>query len=129
MDDLERAMREAEDSMRGGLNDIPVRLADRVGSRAAATAVFGAPVERDGVTVIPVARVAWGVGGGGGKGTHEHGEGEGSGGGGGAMASPAGYIELSCGTAAHKSIGSPVSPAPLLAAAVSAWCVLRGLPA
>ena len=53
--------------------------------------VFGEPYERDGVTVIPVAKVAGG--GGGGQGAAPNGEGEGSGGGFGLRAEPAGvYI-------------------------------------
>lgn len=52
--------------------------------------VFGEPYERDGITVIPVAKVAGG--GGGGQGSAD-GEGEGSGGGFGLKAEPAGvYI-------------------------------------
>ena len=53
--------------------------------------VFGEPYEREGVTVIPVAKVAGG--GGGGQGAAPGGEGEGSGGGFGLRAEPAGvYI-------------------------------------
>ncbi|MBX6341484.1 MAG: sporulation protein, partial [Thermomicrobiaceae bacterium] len=48
--------------------------------------VFGEPYEKDGVTVIPVARVA----GGGGGGTGEGEQGKGSGGGFGVGATPAG---------------------------------------
>ena len=55
------------------------RLTALVGAHAGAKAVFGDPVERDGLTVIPVARVRWGVGGGGGTGL----DGSGTGGGGG----------------------------------------------
>lgn len=51
--------------------------------------VFGDAVERDGVTVIPVAMVAGG-GGGGAGGSGVDGEGEGEGGGFGGMARPAG---------------------------------------
>jgi len=51
--------------------------------------VFGDPIEKDGVTVIPVAMVAGGGGGGGGTSGVE-GEGEGEGGGFGGMARPAG---------------------------------------
>jgi uncharacterized spore protein YtfJ len=40
------------------------RLAEKIGSSARATAVFGEAVERDGVTVIPVAKARWGFGGG-----------------------------------------------------------------
>jgi len=39
-------------------------LADKLGKGARAAAVFGEPVERDGVTVIPVAKARWGFGGG-----------------------------------------------------------------
>ncbi len=126
MDNLESAMREAEESMRG-MNDIPSMLADRVGSRASARAVFGDPVERDGVTVIPVARVRWGFGGGGGRGGHEKDEGEGSGGGGGASASPAGYIQIADGAAEFRRIGFPVSPGTMIAGAVAFLLVMRGL--
>ena len=54
--------------------------------------VFGEPYERDGVTVIPVAKVAGG--GGGGEGAGPSGEGEGSGGGFGLRAEPAGVYVL-----------------------------------
>jgi uncharacterized spore protein YtfJ len=40
------------------------RLAEKIGSSARAAAVFGETVERDGVTVIPVAKARWGFGGG-----------------------------------------------------------------
>lgn len=40
------------------------RLAGKIGSSARATAVFGEAVERDGITVIPVAKARWGFGGG-----------------------------------------------------------------
>jgi hypothetical protein len=40
------------------------RLADKVGSNVRASVVFGERVERDGVTIIPVARAWWGFGGG-----------------------------------------------------------------
>jgi uncharacterized spore protein YtfJ len=63
------------------------RLAQRVGSNFGAATLFGEPVERGEVTVIPVARAAWGFGGGSGK------DEEGSSGGGGASW-PVGYIEL-----------------------------------
>jgi uncharacterized spore protein YtfJ len=48
--------------------------------------VFGEPIEKEGVTIIPVARIA----GGGGGGTGDSQEGSGSGGGYGVMAKPAG---------------------------------------
>lgn len=64
-------------------SSIPERLAERIGARAGAAEIFGEPVVRDGVTVIPVARARWGFGGGGSKR-------EGKEGGGGASVAPAG---------------------------------------
>jgi uncharacterized spore protein YtfJ len=57
--------------------------------------VFGEPFEKDGVTVIPVARIGGGAGGGDGEGPE--GEGHGSGGGFGLGAKPAGVFVLSDG--------------------------------
>lgn len=69
------------------------QLASRVGGSARAEIVYGVPVERGSVTVIPVARVRYGFGGG--RGTNqERARGEGSGGGGGAKVTPAGFIEV-----------------------------------
>ena len=71
-----------------------------------ASACFGAPVERDGHTLIPVARVSFGYGVGFGRGTGsktapsgngatgEGGEGEGGGGGGGGSSTPVAVIDL-----------------------------------
>lgn len=126
MDDRENAMHDAEESMRGGLDEIAAMLADRVGGHAGVKAVFGDAVERDGVTVIPVGRVRWGFGGGGGRGGRGDEEGEGSGGGGGVTASPAGYIEISGGTASYTRIRSP-SPGMAIAGAVAFYLTMRGL--
>lgn len=71
-----------------------------------ASACFGAPVERDGHTIIPVARVAFGYGAGFGRGIAKHGgdlaeargeanEGEGGGGGGGGSSTPVAIIDMS----------------------------------
>jgi uncharacterized spore protein YtfJ len=84
----------------GGRNGFTERLAERVGATARATAVFGDAVEREGVTVIPVARAKWGFGGGSGG---REGE-EGAGGGGGTSVSPGGYIELRAGEARFRRI-------------------------
>ena len=88
------------------------RLAERVGAAARASAVFGDVVERDGVTVIPVARSKWGFGGGSGG---RNGE-EGAGGGGGTIVSPVGYVELRDGEARFRRI---YSGAQIAAAAVA----------
>jgi uncharacterized spore protein YtfJ len=91
-------------------------VAGRIGSAAGVTAVFGEPVERDGVTVVPVARAAWGAGGGGGG----EGEDEGHGAGGGTIATPHGFIEIGGGKARYRRVGSPLRRALLLLAAVLA---------
>ncbi len=74
---------------------------DALGERLSAQTAYGDPVEVDGVTVIPVARVALGFGAGGGVGEAKHSEnGEdapqpvGGGGGGGGAVQPLGFIEI-----------------------------------
>ncbi|MFP3989374.1 spore germination protein GerW family protein [Streptomyces sp. E11-3] len=82
-------------------------LADKLGSRASVTVVYGDPVTSDGVTVIPVAEVAFGFGGGTGGETGTAKNGEGAGGGGGAAARPRGFIEIKNGTATYKPLRDP----------------------
>src|SRR3954454_7189618 len=66
------------------------RLAKRTSGAASAKAVFGEPVDRDGLTVIPVAKATWGFGGGtGGDATNQ-----GAGGGGAGITRPIGFIEV-----------------------------------
>ncbi len=101
-------------------------LARRVGLKAGARNVFGEPVERDGVTVIPVAKVRYGFGGGMGEG--EDGDGMGQGGGGGVMASPTGFIEVRQGGATFTPIRDASAGWPMIVASgVAAWLVFRGL--
>lgn len=131
-DDLSRVLREAQEAASGPAVDILERLAQRVGARAGAHAAFGEPVERDEITVIPVAKVRFAFGGGSGRGIdgkEDAGEiGEGSGGGGGAMTSPLGFIEIKDGHAEFKRTHDPVSAVPvILASGVTAWLVLRAL--
>jgi uncharacterized spore protein YtfJ len=94
-----------------------------VGGHARVQAIFGDPVERDGVTVIPVARVRWGAGGGGGAAP----EGSGSGGGGGVAADAVGYIEITSTGASFRPIRRSFGPAALVAVAIAAAIVLRPL--
>jgi uncharacterized spore protein YtfJ len=63
----------------------------RAADAAQVRRVFGEPIERDGVTIIPTASVRGGAGGGGGRGGTQE-EGEGVGGGYGFMAHPAGVF-------------------------------------
>jgi uncharacterized spore protein YtfJ len=110
MDTEEQARREAEQA---AADERLGKLAERLGASASARAVFGDPVERDGVTVIPVARVRYGFGGGSGRGGARRGrKGDGggdedqygSGAGGGVQAGPLGFIELSGGQARFTRI-------------------------
>jgi uncharacterized spore protein YtfJ len=77
------------------------RMAERFGATANAATIFGAPIERDEITVIPVAKVAYGFGGGRGRSSSG---GDGFGGGGGIRVSPVGYIEMRNGGAVYKPI-------------------------
>ncbi len=119
----ERARSEAKQSVEKG--EFISALADRIGSAAGVSAVFGEPVERDGVTVIPVARVSWGFGGGGGG----EGEEEGHGGGGGASARPHGFIEIEDGRARYRPIRTPLRLGALVLTVVAAVGVLAALAA
>ena len=76
------------------------KIAEVVQLHTNASQVYGAPVERDGTTIIPVAKVQWGFGGGAmGAGTSERG-----GGGGGGREVPAGYIEVRNGSAEFRPV-------------------------
>jgi uncharacterized spore protein YtfJ len=116
-----------EQAQRATEGDVGSRLLDRlvgqVGGKAGAKAVFGDPVERDGITVIPVARVRWGFGGGGGASP----EGSGSGGGGGVGADPIGYIEVTSAGATFRPVPRSIGAAEVVGGAIAAAIVLRAL--
>jgi uncharacterized spore protein YtfJ len=115
------------------------RIGERIGAYARVANVFGEPVERNGVTVIPVARARWGFGGGGGReGKPKHAEEAsapagsspprmGGGGGGGAVISPIGYIELTDGGSRFCPIREISAYVPLVLAggAVLIWLTRR----
>ena len=95
------------------------RIGEVVQMHANAKQVYGDPVERNGTTIIPVARVNWGFGGGGlGRGERERG-----GGGGGVRATPAGYIELRDGTSRFRPIVDPTAMTALVASAAAGLLV------
>src|SRR5579863_2825382 len=77
------------------------RLARRLSGKARAANVFAEPIERDGVTIVPVAKVRWGFGGGRGM---ERGRRRGMGGGGGVQVAPLGYIEIQDGQSRYRPI-------------------------
>ena len=131
----------------GPIDGFVERMAERIGAKASVRSVFGDPIERDGFTIIPVARVRWGFGGGAGSGPVAVGPGRpdaspfsdaadgaadgtstGSGGGGGATADPVGYLEIGPDGATFISIASPRPSAGfMLAAGATAALVLSGL--
>lgn len=109
----ETAIREAEIAS-VGFSHVVEQLAKTIGAHSHADTIFGAPITRDGVTVIPVARVfgalAAGSGAGGGeKGSEDRtGGGLGIGGGGGFMVSPVGMIEIRPEGARFKKLEQPL---------------------
>jgi uncharacterized spore protein YtfJ len=123
------------------------RLAERVGGKASVRAVFGDPIERNGTTIVPVAKVRWGFGGGVGRGPIAMGPGRpgegsplsdsldagtdhgiGTGAGGGVTADPVGYLEIGPHGTRFRAI-APAMPSPifLLAAGATAAIVLRAV--
>jgi uncharacterized spore protein YtfJ len=144
--DYDFALEQAQKAARGSVDGFVERIAERIGAKASVRAVFGDPIERNGVTIVPVARVRWVFGGGAGRGPIAVGpgpEGEGSasaaaidegmsgagtGGGGGLTADPLGFLEIGPNGATFKSIASPMpSPGFLLAAGLSGGFLLRGI--
>ena len=103
-------------------DDFLATLAEKLGAVARANIVFADPIERNGVTVIPVAKARWGFGGGSGR-THKE---NGSGGGGGAVVSPIGFIEIRDGQAVFKRIAS-FSPWILAIGGLVSFFLVRGV--
>jgi uncharacterized spore protein YtfJ len=105
------------------------RLSEKIAETGSVRAVFGAPIERDGITIVPVARARWGLGGGGGSNAGPEGRtgvtGQGSGGGAAGSICPIGYIELSEGSTIYRPIRNP--QVMLLAGAVMFMGLLRAL--
>ena len=99
-------------------------LAERIGAKLSSATVFGTPVERDGVTVVPVAAARFGFGAGGGSDPSKQQEGEGGGGGGGVV--PVGYIELKDGRSRFIPIVHPARMLALASCAIlAALAILR----
>ncbi len=92
-------------------NSFIERLANQLGITANAKYIYAEPVERDGVTVIPVAKAMYGFGGGSGK---KEGE-EGSGGGGGMKVTPVGYIEIKDGKTHFRPTRDWIAMLPMIA--------------
>jgi uncharacterized spore protein YtfJ len=105
-------------------------LAHQVGITVNAKYIYGEPVERDGVTVVPVARAAYGFGGGSGKMDKGRGASEGAGGGGGVRLTPVGYIEIKNGATRFRPTRDPLAFVPVILAAAPAillttWKIMK----
>ena len=120
-DDEAQAHEDAETAAREGAAELLERVADRIGLHAGAQAVFGEPVERDGVTVIPVAQMIIGAGAGAGSSADEE---AGAGAGGGALTRPLGYIEVGDRGAVFQRIRQPWENAGLIVSIAFALLLL-----
>jgi len=109
------------------VNELLERVGQTLGDKAQASTIFGEPVEREGVTVVPVAKARFGFGVGGGSGAREEDQGSGGGGGGGVAVSPVGYIELRDRSSEFKRISTPREMIALVAAASLALLAVRRL--
>ena len=105
-------------------NHVLEHLADRLGSADART-VYGAPVERDGTTIIPVARIRYGFGGG--SGTRASEDQRGAGAGGGANIAPVGYIEMRNGVVRFRRIPAGAPALMALGFSAAAWLLSRAV--
>jgi uncharacterized spore protein YtfJ len=110
------------DSIQSESRSFIERLAETLGTTAHASTIFGEPVVRNGITVIPVASTRWGFGGGGGQRREERGRG----GGGGVMVQPVGFIEISDAGAEFRRIHTFVEPRAILSASIG-FLLLRWL--
>jgi uncharacterized spore protein YtfJ len=98
--------------------DLVEKLVESLGAQLATSTVYGAAVERDGVSVVPVAVARLGFGGGSGMDPRKQQEGEGGGGFG--SVAPVGYIELKDGRTRFVPIVHPARMAALFLVAVLA---------
>ncbi len=101
------------------------RLLEQARDQVTVGRVFGEPIERDGVTMVPVARVMGG--GGGGQGSAPDGEGEGEGGGFGMVARPAGAYVIKGGDVTWRPAVDPVRLSTVAATFVGFVVLVRAL--
>jgi uncharacterized spore protein YtfJ len=103
-------------------DELLAALAEQIGAQLSASIVYGEPVERDGVTVVPVAAARFAIGGGGGSDPLKAQDGEG--GGGAASITPVGYIELRDGHSRYVPLVHPARMLALVCCAVLAGVVV-----
>ena len=100
------------------------QLAEKLGASSAVKTIYGDPIDRGDVTIIPVAKVLYGFGGGEGD---RNGQG-GAGGGGGVKVTPIGYIEVKNGESKFRPIrNSAMTIALAVVGGVAGILLVRGL--
>jgi uncharacterized spore protein YtfJ len=87
------ALWQSDCSYLGGMPDFQ-SIFEPLSKSANVKSVYGEAIAAQGKTIIPVARIAYGMGGGGGKKLGQSNPGEGEGGGGGIYATPVGFLEI-----------------------------------
>ena len=112
-------MSEQQSASRTSETSFVERLAHELGVTVNAAHIYAAPVERDGVTVIPVAKAIYGLGGGGGSKEKEQGHG-----GGGVALVPVGYIEIRNGETRFRPTRDPFALVPKVLAAAAPLILL-----
>ncbi len=106
-------------------NSFIERIANSLGQSLNSKFIFADPIEREGVTIIPVARIQYGFGGGYRQNKPNH---IAKGGGGGGLAQPVGYIEIKNGQATFKRINNPISlPSLILMTGITGFLLLRSI--
>jgi uncharacterized spore protein YtfJ len=101
------------------------RMVEKFGMHARSASAYSEPISKDGVTIVPVAKVRWGFGGGGGA---KQGAERGGGGGGGMRVTPVGFIEIKDGRSEFKPIRDAASYVPIIIAGGAAgFFLLRAL--
>jgi uncharacterized spore protein YtfJ len=114
-----------EETTNSGPPNFLERMAEKLGMQARSASVYSEPIEKNGVTIVPVAKVRWGFGGGGGS---KQGKEHGSGGGGGMRVTPVGFIELKDGQSEFKPIRDASSFVPaIVAGGAMGFLLLRAL--
>ena len=103
-DEQAQAFQDADAAAHEGVAELLERVADKLGQHATVRAAFGEPVDRDGVTVIPVAQTLIGTGAGGGTSPTDE---FGTGAGGGAITRPLGYIRFDGADAVFVPLKAP----------------------
>lgn len=110
----------ANTSIETGRADIVTSIGELLGERAGVQLVYSDPIDRDGTTIVPVARVRFGFGGGGGQKPEQGG----AGGGGGVVADPLGFILARGGEISFRPIWDPARIALGVAAVMFASSLL-----